>query len=223
MSTTFLIMLGMHALGDYYLQSDQLAKNKQHHYAAVAIHSLLYAFSFVPLLIGAHWSAFAVLVVSHTLLDSLKFLMQKGSIRASTLFIIDQISHLLILYVVSLSSPFLFFLPSGWEQVLRVVILLAWVTKPVSVMFTELFGRFRPLPGEGTEGAGKVIGYLERLILVILLIIGEYSVIGWIIAAKTFARSKQLSESQAFCEYFLVGTLMSILSTIVLYLAWFRW
>lgn len=222
MSTAFLMMLGMHALGDYYLQSDQLAKKKQHQYAAVALHSLLYAFCFVPLLIGVHWSAFAVLVVSHALLDTLKFLMKKGSIVASTLFIFDQISHLLILYVVSLSYPFAFFLPSGWEQGLRLIVLLAWVTKPVSVMFTELFGRFRPLPGEGTEGAGRVIGYLERLILVILLIIGEYSVIGWIIAAKTFARSKQLSESQAFCEYFLVGTLVSILSTIVLYLAWYR-
>ncbi|MFA6733023.1 MAG: hypothetical protein WCS07_09815, partial [Sphaerochaeta sp.] len=104
-----------------------------------------------------------------------------------------------------------------------IIVLLLWVAKPVSVMFTELFDRYRSVQATGTEGAGKVIGYLERLILAILLIVGQYGVIGWVIAAKTFARSKQLSDSQAFSEYFLVGTLSSILATLSLYFLVFQW
>jgi hypothetical protein len=216
MSTALLAMLGMHVLGDYYLQTDRLAQARQHQFSAVVLHSLLYSLAFLPLLLASHPSAFVVLAVSHALL-------QKGTNKTAILFMLDQLCHILLLVVVSILYHVTFFLPPSWVSVLRISVLLLCAAKPVSVMFTELFGRFRPMPGEGTEGAGKVIGYLERLILVILMVVGEYGVIGWIIAAKTFARSRQLADSQAFCEYFLVGTLLSILSSISLYLVLYRW
>jgi len=223
MSTALLAMLGMHVLGDYYLQTDRLAQARQHQFSAVVLHSLLYSLAFLPLLLASHPSAFVVLAVSHALLDALKFLLQKGTNKTAILFMLDQLCHILLLVVVSILYHVTFFLPPSWVSVLRISVLLLCAAKPVSVMFTELFGRFRPMPGEGTEGAGKVIGYLERLILVILMVVGEYGVIGWIIAAKTFARSRQLADSQAFCEYFLVGTLLSILSSISLYFVLYRW
>jgi hypothetical protein len=57
---------------------------------------------------------------------------------------------------------------------------------------------------------GTVIGYLERLIVVFVVCVGDYSVLGFIVAAKSLARFKKL-DNQEWAEYFLVGTLCSLL------------
>lgn len=57
---------------------------------------------------------------------------------------------------------------------------------------------------------GVLIGYLERLIIMCLVYGQAYPAIGFIAAAKTFVRFKQLDHRE-FAEYFLVGTLSSML------------
>lgn len=57
---------------------------------------------------------------------------------------------------------------------------------------------------------GRAIGALERGLALTLVLLGEYSAVGWIIAAKSLARFKQL-EDREFAEYFLIGTLASFL------------
>jgi|ERR1700730_6416946 len=56
---------------------------------------------------------------------------------------------------------------------------------------------------------GRVIGLLERLTLFTLVAGGQFAAIGFIIAAKAMARFKRMEE-QDFGEYFLVGTLASL-------------
>jgi len=60
------------------------------------------------------------------------------------------------------------------------------------------------------SGAGKLIGILERIFIYILILLGQYSAIGLIIAAKSFARFKAL-DKRYFAEYVLIGTLISAL------------
>ncbi|HVH67342.1 MAG TPA: hypothetical protein VM716_05700 [Gemmatimonadales bacterium] len=57
---------------------------------------------------------------------------------------------------------------------------------------------------------GRAVGSLERALTLTLVLLGEYTAVGWIIAAKSLARFKQL-EDREFAEYFLVGTLASFL------------
>lgn len=57
---------------------------------------------------------------------------------------------------------------------------------------------------------GKMIGYIERLLVILLTITGAYSAIAFIVAAKSIARFKQLDDRN-WAEYFLLGTLTSIL------------
>jgi len=57
---------------------------------------------------------------------------------------------------------------------------------------------------------GRAIGALERALALTLVLLGEYTAVGWIIAAKALARFKQL-EDREFAEYFLIGTLGSFL------------
>lgn len=58
---------------------------------------------------------------------------------------------------------------------------------------------------------GRVIGLLERLLLFYLVLGGHYGALGFVIAAKTLARFRNL-ENRDFAEYFLVGTLLSLMA-----------
>lgn len=62
---------------------------------------------------------------------------------------------------------------------------------------------------------GKLIGYIERLLVISLTVIGAYPSIAFIIAAKSIARFKQLDDRN-WAEYFLLGTLSSIFLGLVL-------
>lgn len=59
-----------------------------------------------------------------------------------------------------------------------------------------------------TARIGSWIGILEREIMLILGLLGQYSAIGFVLTAKSLARYKQL-ENKAFAEKYLVGTLLS--------------
>lgn len=62
----------------------------------------------------------------------------------------------------------------------------------------------------GLARRGRTIGYLERLILAIIVSMGAYAAITFIVAAKSLIRLRKFEET-AFAEYFLVGTLTSML------------
>jgi MFS family permease len=61
---------------------------------------------------------------------------------------------------------------------------------------------------------GRAIGALERALALTLVLLGEYTAVGWIIAAKSLARFKAL-EDREFAEYFLIGTLASLLFAVL--------
>ena len=61
---------------------------------------------------------------------------------------------------------------------------------------------------------GEAIGVLERLLIVTFMLIGAEAAVGFVIAAKTLARFKQLDD-RGFAEYYLLGTLASVSVAIV--------
>ena len=67
----------------------------------------------------------------------------------------------------------------------------------------------------GMDKAGKLIGNLERAIIVILVFNGAYSALGFVFAAKSIARFNRLKEREA-AEYYLVGTLGSVAWAVVI-------
>ncbi len=58
--------------------------------------------------------------------------------------------------------------------------------------------------------AGRLIGYLERLLVILLVLSREFGAIAFVIAAKAIIRFES-SKERAFAEYFLVGTFASVL------------
>ncbi len=61
-----------------------------------------------------------------------------------------------------------------------------------------------------TIQAGAVIGYLERVIILVLGLLGQYASIGLVLTAKSIARYNRISNEPDFAERYLVGTLLSL-------------
>jgi hypothetical protein len=76
----------------------------------------------------------------------------------------------------------------------------------------EVFGERVALPPPARVGA--TIGVLERLLILTLILVGAEAAIGFVIAAKTLARFRQLDDRD-FAEYYLLGTLASVSIAIV--------
>ena len=74
-------------------------------------------------------------------------------------------------------------------------------------------------PSENEEAltlrAGRVIGLLERLLIFVGLVGSSWEILASVIALKTVARYSKLDE-QNNAEYFLVGSLASILWAVVM-------
>lgn len=61
---------------------------------------------------------------------------------------------------------------------------------------------------------GRTIGILERGLALTLVLLGQYGALGLVVAAKSLARFKAL-EDRDFAEYFLIGTLASLLLAVL--------
>jgi hypothetical protein len=59
------------------------------------------------------------------------------------------------------------------------------------------------------ERVGEAIGVLERLLIVAFVLTANQAAIGFVVAAKTLARFRQLDDRR-FAEYYLLGTLASV-------------
>ena len=65
------------------------------------------------------------------------------------------------------------------------------------------------VPSGAPARIGATIGALERLLIVAFMLTGAEAAVGFVIAAKTIARFKQLDD-RGFAEYYLLGTLASV-------------
>lgn len=80
---------------------------------------------------------------------------------------------------------------------------------------------------KGIDRAGTYIGILERLLILVAVYLANgnlnsfISVIGVIFGIKTAARFKNFEKNDPFVEYYIIGTLMSILFAFVSTSIWF--
>lgn|GEM_PF-1774530 len=63
-------------------------------------------------------------------------------------------------------------------------------------------------------GPGEYIGVLERWIVLVLVARGNYDAMAFVFAAKALVRHKRFEDDPEFAEYFLIGTLTSVLMAI---------
>lgn len=67
------------------------------------------------------------------------------------------------------------------------------------------------------DKTGRWIGRIERIILLICIAGNHYEALGFIIAAKTLTRFKEIEADKTFGDKYLLGTLLSVASVMVIY------
>lgn len=114
-----------------------------------------------------------------------------------------------------------FFDVIGLSESLVVSWLLALllIHKPANIAIAKLLVIYKPTNTEEekwtTNNAGRFIGTVERIIMLIFLSIGQFSAIGLVLTAKSIARYDRITKELAFAEYYLLGTLLSTLLVVL--------
>lgn len=126
---------------------------------------------------------------------------------------------IVIIYSINIDSKEVF-VNSNMSNILRMLLFFSIIGKPVNEIFKTFFGRFQVVQDDKSlvQGAGAVVGILERLIMGIFVLTGQFAAIGLIFTAKSVARYNKISENQSFAEYYLIGSLFSMISVLVTYI-----
>ena len=98
-------------------------------------------------------------------------------------------------------------------QILQWILALLIIHKPANIAIQKLLLVYKPknkdVDVKTDNNAGRFIGTIERIIMLIFLAIGQYSAIGLVLTAKSIARYDRISKEKDFAEYYLLGTLIS--------------
>ena len=241
----FILLLLAHVIGDFYFQTDRMSIRKDSSMKWVFVHSLLYwlgtllavslVFSVNIFIIGTAAAAL------HAVIDILKYMYVRKSGKSieitpgkdRNIFFADQFIHIACLifiayFAVLQNIPFRFCSPVlEFFEIIKIdaFAFTCWVTavllihKPANIFISKILTIYRPENKEDENKkdskAGRFIGTVERMIMLIFLSIGQYAAIGLVLTAKSIARYDKISKEKDFAEYYLLGTLISTLAVIV--------
>lgn len=237
----FLLLFIGHFLGDYYFQSDKSVQNQNQ--KTVFLHSLIYTLSLIlsvlPIINGSIFVVVLVISLTHWLIDSIKY-HYKATHELSYgklvfIYLFDQLLHFMIillggtfLMLHQVEVRYLFGLQNiilqlqlNSELILSWILILLVVYKPSSISIRIILDHFEPIhkkeDDEGISNAGALIGIFERLIILLMIYVGQLTAIGFVLTAKSVARYNKISEDPQFAEYYLLGTLLSSLLIMISY------
>lgn len=225
----FVKLLLAHLLGDFLLQPTSWVvdkEHKKHKSNYLYLHTLLHFFLAWIIIGELKFAGLAlVLAFSHGIIDWMKLYFQKNETKRNW-FIIDQILHLVVLFLIALiwehnTTYFgefaekireLFSFSNQFWIYLTAIIFL---TKPTSVLIRNIISIWTPekksQKDDSLQNAGNYIGILERLFVFFFVITGHFEAIGFLMAAKSIFRFGDLKEAKdrKLTEYVLIGTLIS--------------
>jgi len=230
-----------HFLADYVLQRDEEVGRKDHplilgkHALIQAISSYLLCG------LWAEWRIPVVLFLAHGVIDYFKALSVRykervgapGEVPARwqmTVHMLDQAAHFAVIFLLCKTiHPVSFFwadlLGKNYLQALVIVsggimaikagdILIGVSIKPFMDELRQC--EMEKNPGRttgwiGFRDGGRVIGQLERALILLFILIDQSSGIGFLIAAKSVFRLGEIRERRhgMMAEYIIIGTLMS--------------
>ncbi len=236
---TFTLKLCLsHILGDFALQPskwiDQRPANPlkyKYLYYHIGVHFLLLLFIFINQL-NIYWLGILLVTFSHFIIDLTKiYFEQNTQVNKLTIFITDQILHFAVIAImVNIYFPYRLQTNLIFSDKVLVILLALLVICFVAPIFLRLFfsrwnksmlnNELTPeenLKTESLQGAGKYIGILERLLIVVFINTGFPEGIGYLLAAKSIFRFGDLTNSKEkkLTEYILIGTFMSFAIAII--------
>lgn len=217
-----------HLIADFCLQTDDTCQDKQRfHFRSVhlCIHTIVVFILSCIASSGNRMMAIAIMIAfTHFLIDGFKsFIPKLSGYKGLVVFLLDQTLHITVLILICTSSAF-----TATETIMScanladftqvIIILCATIMcgKPANIIIKFLLNglNINSIKGKtnSDDKVGAKIGSLERLLSVILIIIGQYEAVGLVITAKSILRFKD--EDGPRTEYVLIGTLISYMIAI---------
>lgn len=164
--------------------------------------------------------ALLIIIVTHYMIDVWKTYMG----FTTKFFLMDQLSHLLVLIGVSLwlsginiagISAFVNAQFTIASFAIVIGYLLAY--KPLSILIQLLLSPYlkqfeeSDQANSGLQTAGEYIGGLERFLIITFVLLGQYAGIGFLLAAKSVFRFGDMRRQtdRKLTEYIMLGTLLS--------------
>lgn len=242
--TYFVLLLLAHIIGDFYVPTDRLVNKKTSRLKWVICHCLCYAVIIVMITISV-LSTMTIMcgitvVITHLIAEIIKYFYtvalkkkEKMTIeKERKLFFTIQAVQLICLFIASY-----FFARQGerltvcsrvstfFETIeINKIDALCWVTsmliihRPTNMIISKFLLPYRPEEKNNEKqnsNTGKFVGTIERIIILLFIWIEQYAAIGLVLTAKSIARYDKISEEEDFAEYYLLGTLLST-ATVVL-------
>ena len=222
MAKILALLVAAHAVGDFLLQPDTLARRKATGFGAMILHAVIVAAtSYLFLQAWTCWQVPAYVLVVHTVIDVAK---RNGASRAVWAFVLDQATHVASLWLLAELALGLGWLTGFQGDIYRVLIVIGGLAATVpgaglliGLCAERLMADNRQVLADlqGLKGGGKYIGQLERALIFILIFVQQPAAIGFLVAAKSILRFEGV-RNQHLAEYVLIGTLLSFSLAIVL-------
>jgi hypothetical protein len=208
-----------HLIGDFLLQPNTWVLHKEEKKAAskyLYFHVLIHAVVTLLLLWDfSYWKIALIILVSHYLIDLIKLYITPLFKNKNIPFFIDQVLHITVLYCCA-------YFDNLWMHTTELFTLLDWnlvtaiifVSFPAAIIMGKLLEPMSAqldMDHESLPNAGKYIGIIERLFVLLFIILDHWEAIGLLITAKSVFRFNDLKESNSrkLTEYILIGTLIS--------------
>jgi hypothetical protein len=223
MIETLLILLAAHLIGDFVLQTDWMVRNKRN-FGILLGHAGIAAGVAALLLGSLSWAVLLLIFVSHLVMDTLRVYLLPDRLGV---FIVDQLAHITVVCAIAAGFPktaqnglWMTNLPVDAQTwYLMVITLTAGVLLCVPAGGVLIGKMTAPLVKQIEKGAslqglrqgGRYIGWLERSLVMMFLLIGEPHGIGFLVAAKSILRFGEIkdSEQRKTAEYIIIGTFLS--------------
>lgn len=231
MEKILLAQLIAHIVADFFAQPECFSREKQNKHIKsyhIYVHALIVFVAALGMTFtcGFMWYALAIAII-HLGADILKCMIErklKKNINDELftnhyIFFADQVFHLIVIYgVVSMYNSKNGYIPACLDiftthQLLAMAGLLLCM-KPSNILIRNclsslnLYGKEKSKEDRNDlERAGRWIGTIERIMAMALVMLQQYTAIGFIIAAKSVLRYNDSRTGKT--EYVLIGTLLS--------------
>lgn len=219
-----------HILGDFFLQNNKWVASKESlkwRSPFLYIHVLIHFWLILLITWNINtWQMAFLIMLTHLLIDGIKLQFQQPAHQRNWFFG-DQLAHLVVLFAVWSFHEKITWHYSSLVTVKSLIIIIAvlFVLKPASIITKNTISRWTPNNSpsqtitaiESLKDAGEWIGYLERLMIVIFILMGRWEGVGFLLAAKSVFRFGDLKEPKEtkLTEYVVIGTFLSFFIAIM--------
>lgn len=122
-------------------------------------------------------------------------------------------------HLIELFNPSDYSVSIQWQTVLAILFGFLMILNEINLLIRYILEKLQLAPlsnlhqnqiDEKQFRTGRIIGFLERIFVFLFILMGQYTAIGFVLAAKGVVRYPEFG-NRSFAEYILIGTLLSAL------------